>query len=396
MYASAAAAFDQDFAALTRFDCQGARALSLYLLTDPARDAGRNLRAQLDALLHPIAETLPNREEQESFERDVAIARELVTQVAPPARGLALFVCAQPLLRHVVPLRFPLAPQAYYEDRLHLLPLLSELDEHERALVVLLDKERMRLFRIFMGRIEALADFTDDVPGKHSMGGYSQQHAGGPTGGAIHFGHNSATIQRHHEWHVRLHVDRVLETLKEAQAETPVQRIMLAATPEVRAEFIRLMPRRWRNLVDHQLKLPMFATEAEVLAGALAVQEVIERSSEEELVEALGEAGRAARGGEAVAQAVADGAVATLIYAQNAQLSGAVCSNCGWLMVDEAPEACARCQGAVRPHNDVIELCIERVLRQGGRVEEVRGRAAQRMERFGWVGALLRWQPEPW
>ncbi len=46
---------------------------------------------------------------------------------------------------------------------------------------------------------------------------------------------------------------------------------------------------------------------------------------------------------------------------------------------------------AVKGLSDFIDRAAERVLDMQGRVEEVRGPAAERLEDYGSIGAFLRW-----
>ncbi|HEY0670971.1 MAG TPA: host attachment protein [Longimicrobiales bacterium] len=377
---------------LEHFDCAGARALSLYLNTDPSRASGWNLSAQINYLIRPTLSRLEDDPEAyTAFRRDVDAALATL-KFQPPPRALAVFVCT-PRLLYAVPLRFAVVPQVHWDDHLHLEPLLAELDEHERALVVLLDQEHARFFRIFLGRIEQLADFTDDVPERHREGGYSQEKHGGRQGWTVRMGYNSATIQRHQEWHVRKHLDHVIAKLVEIERASPAERIIVSATPELFAEFVHLVPRRWRRLVENELHVPLTATPAEVLAAAMIVQERGERRAESELVHNLFEldAEHAARGAAAVAEAISNQEALTFVYAKDAQLSGAFCASCGWLMPDPAQATCTRCHAEATHTDDLIDLFIDRVLQQNGKIEEVRGAAATQLKEAEGLAVVRRY-----
>lgn len=379
---------EKEIRELEQFDCRGARALTLYVRTDPAREDGRNLPAQLAALLQPIRDSLLDDPVLLSaFQRDVDTAHAELFSMRPPPRAAALFVCTARLLAYVVPLRFPVIPQACWDNHLHLKPLLAQMDEHERALVVLVDKERLRLFRTFLGSIEVLNEFTDDVPGKHRLGGESQQKQAGRA--VVHMGYQPPNV---HDHAVRKHLDRVLGAMKAAYAQSPADHILMAATPEVRAEFMQLLPRRWRRALRGELSVSTRATPAEVLAAVNALQERMERRAEIDLVARALEldAAHAALGPAAVAEAVANGEVLTLIYAAGLELSGRVCESCGWLMPGPGPAYCGRCHATTSEVADLIDSCIERVLKAGGYVEEVRSAAAIALQQASGIAAICR------
>lgn len=378
---------------LERFDTRGAPALSLYVHTDPARDSGRNMSAQLDALLQSVRSGVADdRDIVASIASNFDAALAAISAIPKP-RAVAAFACATRGFATAVPLRFAVVPEAFWDDHLHLQPLIAQLDEHERALVMLLDKQRLRLFRIFMGEIEELDDFTDELPGRNATGRAQRAYQGQSANGySVSMGYGSTNVERHHMWHVRKHMDRVLEVLQKTQEKQPVDQIFLSATPEARSEFLRLLPRRWRNNIANDLHIPMHATTAEVLEAAIDAQRAAERSAEDQLVSELLERvpARAVLGPRLVAEAVANRQVLTLVYAHDTHFTGALCDACGLLMPDFAPAPCPRCATETRPIEDLMDQMITGVLQQRGRIEEVRAQAAERLRDADGVAALLR------
>ncbi|MGQ0813912.1 MAG: baeRF10 domain-containing protein [Gemmatimonadota bacterium] len=377
---------------LERFDTRGAFALSLYVHTDPARDSGRNRHAQLEALRRQLeSEVNGDKHAAVALQRNFDDAVRAIESLKPPGRATAAFVCADGGLTMAVPLHFPMTPQAFWDDHLHLQPLRSQINEHERALVMLLDKKRLTLYRIFMGEIEQVAHFVDELPRGRDAGGRARETSMRSAGVAVAMGYGALKQEHHHMMHVRQHIDRAIEALQDAHNEAPVDRILVSATPEARTEFMRMVPRRFRGLIHSELHIPMHATPAEVLAAAMAAQESVDRQSEDELIDALLESLplRAVLGAAAVGEAVADRKVLALVHATDAQLSGSECESCGLLMPG-ALVPCTRCDGGTRAVEDLLDLLIIRTLQQRGRVEEVRGPATERLREHEGVGALLR------
>jgi len=56
----------------------------------------------------------------------------------------------------------------------HLAPLVPLVGRGEGALVAFVGRERGDLFRLRAGRLEEIVDHTDEVPGRHDQGGWSQ------------------------------------------------------------------------------------------------------------------------------------------------------------------------------------------------------------------------------
>ena len=54
----------------------------------------------------------------------------------------------------------------------HLAPLYALLGEYERVAAILIDKERARLFIVYLGAIEEQRELRDWVPGKQATGGW--------------------------------------------------------------------------------------------------------------------------------------------------------------------------------------------------------------------------------
>src|SRR2546426_686041 len=108
---------------------------------------------------------------------------------------------------------------------LDLEPSRHLMDEYERYAVALVDKEKARLFTIFMGEIEESDAFKDFVPGKHHQGGPSQ-----------------ARYQRHHEAYVHWHLKRVARHLAQILGRRPFDRLILAGPEEATSGLKHLLP----------------------------------------------------------------------------------------------------------------------------------------------------------
>src|ERR1700736_3265589 len=79
---------------------------------------------------------------------------------------------------------------------LHLAPLVPLVGRGEGAIVAVVGRERGELFRLHAGRLEEVVDKTEDLPGRHDQGGWSQ-----------------ARFQRHIEKLAEEHLREVAEEL---------------------------------------------------------------------------------------------------------------------------------------------------------------------------------------
>lgn len=353
--------------------------LSMYLWTDPSRGPGRNLRAQLLHLIRPLRENAAGGPDGDALDEAVAAAADYVRKLKPPPRGLAIFCSPGRDRFDAVRLRVPLLPYAEWSPVPYLRPLLAALDEHERTLIVLVDKERARFIVDYLEQGEELATLTDEVPGRHAQGGYSQNK-----------------YQRDHDKHVLWHAKRIVETLARLPRTMHLDRVLISGPPEILAEVEHLLPARLRRIVSMDLGLPVDASLADALVAARRHAERIEREGEIELIASLMEQvgrGRAVTGAAHVVAAVDRGAAVLLAYDLEVHDTGGSCGGCGAIVAPPVPERCPYCDGAVARH-DLVDLLAARTLAGGGRVEEVRGDAAAELRSYGGLAVLLRYRDE--
>src|SRR5581483_4843932 len=128
--------------------------LSVYLNLAPARQLRRSYRTAFNDLVKRLEEYLDAE--------------------PPRGQGLALFSCAPRDFWQAYHLPVPVADDLRFGATPYVRPLLDVLDEYERFVVALVDKEKARLFSVFMGEIEEERELFDVVPGRHDQGGWSQ------------------------------------------------------------------------------------------------------------------------------------------------------------------------------------------------------------------------------
>ena len=365
--------------ALRRFDGQGARMLSVYLDLSPQRQVQRTYRIAFEDLVHTLREQLDERDREMLSEETQSVLRWL-DENEPQGKGLAIFSCTPREFwqAHFLPVR--VRDHIAYEPEPDLAPLFEIMDDYERYAVALVNKERARLFLIFMGGIEESDALKDLVPARHDKGGPGEgKHR-----------------QRHHEAHVFEHLKRVAQRLAELYRERRFDRLILAGPEEVTTELHRVLPRALAARVVAVLPAEIYASEAEILQRTLEVEERIEREQEarllDQIVDTANAGGRAVYGVIPTLDALWMGDVQLLAVAADLQMAGAECPSCGRLAPGE-PQACSICGTAMQPVHDLIDRAIERAEEQDGRVEAVHGDAARRLiEIGGGFGALLRYR----
>jgi len=170
-------------------------------------------------------------------------------------------------------------------------------------------------------------------------------------------------------------------------------RLIVAGPTEAAAAVARLLPKRLHGKLVETIPMAINASPREVLEKVRAVQERMEREHELEMIEELAselhESGKAVSGLEAVCRAVSEGRVWRLFYVKDYTASGVECSECG-AVTPGSPDSCPVCGGTVEPVEQLIDRLAQLVLEQAGQVEMVAGPAAERLESFGSIAALLR------
>lgn len=297
----------------------------------------------------------------------------------PRGKALAMFSCAPRGLWQAHALAVRVQDHVGFEPRPDVAPLLGLLDEYERYAVALVDKEKARLFTVFLGEIEESETLKDFVPGKHDQGGSAQDR-----------------YQRHHEAHVHWHLKRVAQHLADLLRRRRFDRLILAGPEEAARELQRLLPRAVAHRVVSVVPGELFAGDGEVLETTLEIERHVEREAEkrllEELIEAAGGGGRATCGVEPTLEALLMRAVQTLVVADGVHVGGAECPSCG-VLAPEGVQTCPACGATMRPVHDLFHRAMERAREQAGRVEVVQGEAARRLlEAGGGLGALLRYR----
>lgn len=381
---------------LERFDGQGWGILSVYLVTDPSTAPGRNMHAQLDDLVRPLAAKLGDDQAAgKQLAQEVAAVQQFLALMDAPARSLAIFSSTPRGLFRAVRLPVHVASHASWGQAPYLRPLQAVLDEFAPTIVLLLDKERARFFRVYLDQIAELEELRDAVPGKHRQrdGAWAYPPADWSQGGW-----GDAGIQRHHETHVLWHARRVAETLEALVAREQVDRVLVGGTPEVLSVFYEQLPSELRERVAGEVHVPMFARPAEVLAHVHDLAPQVERGAEERLVQDLVEqagSGLAVFGPSEVVQAVSEQRVRLLVFAEGLRISAGRCAGCGLALLTPLAPACPACGGPVQALDDLAAYLEQQVLAHGGRAEEVRGPAAQRLRDLGGLAALLRYALPP-
>jgi peptide chain release factor subunit 1 len=363
---------------LATFEPGDARVLSVYLDLSPDRRQKRAWAIVLKDLAHDAREGLQGRALAD-FDQEVERVKDWLGNESAHGRGAAVFSCAPRDMWEAYSVPEVERDELTFGPVPHLAPLIDIVEEYERYAVALVDKERARLFTVFMGEIEAGTTFEDEVPGKHEQGGVSQMK-----------------YQRDHEKHVLWHLKRVVEELSGLLQARAFDRLVVAGPEEATSQLRDLLPHELAARLVDVIPMETDASDARVRDATLEIERRVEREDEDalvtELFEAAGARGHGSCGVADTLQALMLGAVHTLVVTDGLSVSGSECPNCGWIQ-EGAIETCPTCGSTMRTDVDIVDIAARRTLETAGEVEVVHEDAARRLaERCGGIGAALRFR----
>jgi peptide chain release factor subunit 1 len=330
--------------------------LSVYLNVDQSRlsNQNRGFEQQLKELIASIRTTIHDTSEMERFGTAARHIQDFVLAYQPNARGLLMFFDGLDGFSWRQEVGVPIHNQARWDHELFLQPLANILDQFERYGVVLTDRDRLRLFTVFLGEIEEV------IPENL-----------GPT------------------THLRPVVKEVDRLVQGNQA----QHLLLAGTPEITSELRSRLPKRLVSLVIGNVNIPINATAQDVLLATRPIQEEYERSSEaqtvKEMLRGAAKNEKTVTGLGRTLKALNSDRVWEFIYSEGFLSPGFECAKCAALFsVKHA--SCGYCGGSVYPVADVVERAVDHALRKGARIEVVTGEASASLNEVGGIGAFLK------
>ncbi|MGH9021785.1 MAG: Vms1/Ankzf1 family peptidyl-tRNA hydrolase [Acidimicrobiia bacterium] len=288
-------------------------------------------------------------------------------------RGLAFFSCATAGFFEVLQLPRPVSNQVTLGRSPHVRQLEALLRHFERFAVVLVDRQRARLFRFELGSLTERTEVFDAVPRHIDQGGWS-----------------ATNIQRHVDELAARHLRHAAAIAFEELSRRPVEHLVVGGPKEVVAAFEALLHPYLRDRVAHRLSVRVGATVEEIARLSLETEELVEQRRELELVARLRDrlgSGGAVAGLAPALEALVERRVDVLLVSDGFSAPGWRCGSCHF--VGLRGRSCPACEAKMEAVEDVVEQAVEEALAQNCRVEVIRESAD--LDVAGRVGALLRY-----
>jgi peptide chain release factor subunit 1 len=265
--------------------------------------------------------------------------------------GLAIFAAGLDNFWSVVSVASVLPDGVRVGPDFYLTPLVPLVGRGDRALVVVVGREKGVILRLRDGKLEELEDLTEEQPGRHDQGGWSQ-----------------ARYQRHIDELADKHLRTVAEELDRHVRSGVADRIVIVCPEETKGEFENMLTHEVRKTVVGWAAGEQYATPAELLGIADPFLErdrlAKETAALDRWQEEAGRNGRAASGWAQTLEAASDGRVDLLLFAQGAQKTAFQCPQCGRASMNNG--ACPLDGTAMEQREDAADVAVHQTLAHGG------------------------------
>jgi peptide chain release factor subunit 1 len=367
---------------LAAFRADQGCAVSLYLNLDPTEvPTSADVETRANSLLSEANKTLEERKGSMSREAREALKHDIERIKAwfddgfdrHRVRGVAVFAAGLDNLWSTLSLPDPVADHITIGGDLSLAPLARLAARADPLLVAAIGRERGQLFKLESGALVEIADDTEDVPGRHDQGGWSQPR-----------------YQRHIDEIVERHWRRVAETLDTCVRTQGRAHVALVGAEDMRSDFESILSSGVKNRLLGWTTAEAHADATELLEAVRPVveawwvkrdEEVIERWREE-----AGKHGRAATGWKQTLEAASDGRAELLLVQDGVDEPAYQCPACGRAQTTNG--SCPLDGTTLESRESGLDLAVHQTLVYGGTVHVIRER--RDLEPVGGVGALLR------
>lgn len=371
---------------LAEVDAPGLPVLSIYLdMRAHATGQSPGRRASLTVLrdrLRQIERTYwPRGDDFDSFRADEArLGQFLDSQVDPAAHGLAMFACSAIGLWETIETGVPFRDSVSVGPRVDLFQLARLIDEHETAIIALVDSNTARLFVTRTGRLEEVGgpDEKNASFQKRALGGWSQ-----------------ARYQRHIDKHIVDFAKGSATAIEDLVDREKARRVVLAGDEVAIKPLMDALSPAVRAYVEDVLRVDMRVSRDELRDEVRMVLERAEAESSatvaDQVIGAFRSGGLGVVGFDPTRRALEAGAVEVLVLAGLPGTPPDVSDAHDARSLGERGEVQNEsATGGIDldQRNDLARLAVA----TSAEIEVATGHAA--LEHVGGVGALLRYRIE--
>jgi len=290
------------------------------------------------------------------------------------AQGLAIFAAGLDNYWNTLALPEPVPDGVRVGRDFYLAPLVPLVGRTDGTIVAVVGREQGQIYRLRAGRLEELVDQSEEQPGRHDQGGWSQ-----------------ARYQRHIDKLVQDHLKEVAEVLDRSRRRLHAPRIVLVSSEETRGEFMDALSTEARAAVAGWTNAEAHASAADLLDAVSPILEEAQTKDEAETIERwreeAGRNGRAASGWEQTLEAASDGRIEILLFREGVDRPAFRCPACGRAALEGG--SCPLDGTRLEQVDAGLDLAVHQTLAHGGSVWAIRHH--EDLAPVDGIGALLRY-----
>jgi len=374
---------DQDIKLLRRYTPDSDSCiLSLYLNVDQSNAANlnRGFETSFESMFRQVFDDQnSNQASKQRFEAECRNIRQFLRDYVPKGKSLVVFSDSKQDFWWQRDVQVGLPSGLRWSPKPWVRPLLVLVEGHDRIAVVLIDKQKARIFAGDSGEIDHQLEIFSDVPNRHSTTGSDRIMSQGQ-------------MERDHDNRVQSHAKRAADELSSLVDRLKLEKVVIGGPVEATTVFIGALPKRIQQMVIGTISAPVDAGTDRVMNEVRDVQDKAEQEDEAKIVDAMITA--AMKGDKAVLGlsetlfAIQEGRVYRLVVTRDYRAEGKECGSCHVLIADGL-DNCSFCGGKLDAAPDLINRASHRVLDMGGKIQLVAGEAAAKLADAR-IGALLR------
>ena len=362
---------------LAAFRSSGAPVVSCYLDVD----GRRQVRPQdYELRLESMFRDLTAAAESAASRADLDVITKYVRNGfgRSGVRGLAMFSCAEKGFWQVLALPVPVSNHVTVNHAPAVEPLEQLVHELEPLGVLLVDRQRARMFVYQFGELIERAELFEELPRDYDT---RDEASRGTREREQH--HTDALVAQH----LRHSVEVAFRYFK----ERGFAHLTVGGADDIYAATVASLHPYLRERLTARFPLGVSASDTEICSAALEIEHRLELEKENRLVsrlrDSIGTHSKGVAGLVDTIAAINDRRVATLLVSQGYVESGWRCPSCGSL-ARKGPTC--KVDGVEMEHfDDVVHEIVDVALRTGCAVEVCVGSAD--LDVMGRIGALLRY-----
>jgi peptide chain release factor subunit 1 len=278
--------------------------------------------------------------------------------------GIAVFAAGLDNVFETVTVPIVVPDEVRVGPDLYLTPLVSLVGRGDGAIVAVVGREKGVLLKLANGRLQELADLSEEQPGRHDQGGWSQ-----------------ARFQRHIDELADKHLRTVADELDQHIRNGEARRIVVVCPEETKGEFESMLSSETAKAVVGWAQGEQYATPTDLLAIAEPWLEQARFADGTQLLERwqeeAGRNGRAASGWAQTLEAASDGRVDLLLVTEGSARPAYQCPKCGRASADGG--ACPLDGTRMDQRDDAADLAVHQTLAHGGTVHAGAGARGARV-----------------